>query len=105
MIDKERRKMNKWQPPRFGEKQADEVSCWGFGITHGMRDLPRLTKALKEINVTAVYPNMPYGTLAIFRTKNEAIVGRNEMLQSFPCGGISEVYVEEKYLNGQDAER
>lgn len=91
--------MYKWQPPRFGEKQADEVSCWAFGIAHGMANLPKLAKELNKLDgLVGVYPHMPEGTLAIFRSKNDAIRGKNT-LKGFRTGGVGEVYIKREYLD------
>lgn len=77
-----------WQPPRFGEKQADDVTCWAFGITHGMRDVPKLAEKLKQLDkLVGAYPDMLIGTFVIFRSKSDAVYGRNVIKEDFPCGG------------------
>lgn len=92
--------MDKRQPPRFGEKQDDEVSFWAFLVIHRMMDIPRLAMELKKLDgFVGVHPHMPEGTLAIFRTKNDAIRGKNT-LHGFRTSGVGEVYIKKEHLNG-----
>ena len=91
---------NKWQPPRLGAKQEDEISCWAFGINHRWRETPKVAKAIKDLEgLVGVYPEVVHGSLVFFQTMNDAICGRNLVKDDFPCGGISEVFLKKEYLS------
>lgn len=94
-----------WQPPRIGAKQEGEVSCWAFGIRHPLKYtvMDKLAQNIAKLDgLVGVYPQIPFGTLVIFHTKNDAIRGANDMkAQGYPVGGVTEVYVKEEYVNGE----
>ncbi len=109
---KERRKgrTNKqynWQPPHFGEKRENEITCYTVAV--GNLPMPPFIKketrqAIEFINelpgFVGFYPHWPNGTLCVFRTKNDAIRGKNEMQGKGIQTGINicEIYVEKQYV-------
>lgn len=50
-----------------------------------------------------VHPMPPKGTLCLFRTENDAKIARNQMNEKGIQTGdnICEVFVDEKYINGE----
>lgn len=106
---KERRIAKEMQPPRFGPKKDDEVTCYSIMIPNlPLIPSKKVMDFIKWVNelegFLGLYPNYPFGTALIFDTENNAKGGRNLMRSypgiEFPIGEISECYVEKKYLRG-----
>lgn len=97
-----------WNPPRFGEKQENEVSCYTVAIPN----LPlfpdkNVKKFVKWINgldgFVGFRPEYPRGTLLIFKTENDAKRARNQIrvypgYQSVVGDNICEVYIPKEYV-------
>lgn len=81
-----------------------EVKCWAFGVGNVNPFMKRSRDAVKYISklegLVGVHPHYPDGTLIIFKTKNDAIRGMNDLrAKGIQTGfNIGEVYVEERYL-------
>ncbi len=84
-----------------------EVKCWAFGVGNVTMN-PLFQKAQKKAfdlikaqeGFLGVHPMYPHGTLLIFDTENNAKGARNVLRsKDIKCGGIGEVYVDDRYLN------
>lgn len=103
--------MDKWQPPQFGPKKEDEVTCYAFAIPNlpipPNRAVKKFLKWVDKLDgFQGLYPAYPDGTLLIFDTENNAKGGRNLVRnypgRQFPVGdNIGEVFINKKYLRGQ----
>lgn len=100
----------KWQPPRFGDKQPNEVSVYTVAVGNiSLNPLfkKRQKQALDYISsldgFIGLYPHPPYGTLCLFKNKNDAKAARN-LMKSKGIGtgkNICEVYIDKKFLRGR----
>lgn len=100
-----------WEPPKYGPKKDDEVSCYAFA----MPNLPLIPdkRILDFLNYMStldgfqgLYPYPPHGTLIIFDTENNAKGGRN-ILRTYPGiefefgKNIVEIFINKKYFKGE----
>lgn len=108
-----KKRRDKWQPPRFGEKRDNEVTCYTVAV--GNIPLPPFVKKesrqaidfIQELpGFIGFYPHWPEGTLCIFKTKNDAIRGKNDMESKGIQTGfnIGEVYIDKNYMPDQAGE-
>ena len=96
-----------WQPPKFGEKQPNEVECYTVGIGNFSPN-PFLQKKQKEVldfiqkldGFCGVYPYYPKGTLCIFKTENNAKIAQNKMdAKGIQTGKIiGKIFVDKQYV-------
>ena len=89
---------------QFG--RIDQVKCWAFGVGN-LTFNPIWQKAQKKVldliksqeGFKGLTPMYPRGTLLVFDTENNAKGARNILkANDVKCGGISEVYVDVRYL-------
>lgn len=99
-----------WQPPTFGEKKENEVTCYTvaignfnpFAIGRQKRDQEKILNIIKkQEGFIGVYPCYPNGTLLLFKTKNNAKVAKNVLDSYYILTGknVSEVYIDKSYLD------
>lgn len=92
---------------QFGElENFGQIKCWAFGVGNLTMN-PLFRKMQKEIidliksqdGFKGLTPMYPRGTLLVFDTENNAKGARNILRsKDIKCGGVSEVYVEARYL-------
>lgn len=95
--------MEKWQPPRFGDKKDNEVTCYTVAIPNLPMDKSSiaLLKWCESLEgFVGVYPFDPKGIILIFKTENDAKGGRNLIrAKGIPVGkNIVEIYIDKKYV-------
>lgn len=93
-----------------------EVKVWAVGVGnpprwwHSRKVKKSAEKAVQIIKgldgLIGVHPDEKgRGTLVLFRTENDAKIGKNVMTyEGIPTGkGIGEVYIDSRYVGGEDA--
>ena len=97
-----------WEPPQFGEKQENEVTCYTVAIPNlpliPNKKVKDFVKWISELEgFVGLRPEYPRGTILIFRTENDAKRARNQ-IKAYPgykCGvgnNICEVYIPKEYV-------